>query len=173
MRVYSALALDRIDHDGTLERLGALSSKYPDDPLFKTGAVSLALDGSLASRRAALLQPYAGTDIAGDTMVPPDALNRAVRILDAQGWQVIVHTAGDRAVSMALDAFDHAARSNPKVARGRRHRTDGLVLADPADLVRFRKLGAIASPLPLPLSTPEAWTRLLGTERAASRAAGS
>ncbi len=166
IRVYSALALDRVDRDGTLNRLGALSSRYPDDPLFKTGAVSLALDGSLLSRRAALFGPYAGTGTSGETLVSADALNRAVRILDAQGWQVIVHATGDRAVAMALDAFEHAARSNPKVARGRRHRTDGVVLAGAEDLARFRKLGAIASPLSPALTAPDAWSRLLGTARA-------
>lgn len=166
VRVYSALALDRVDRDGDLERLGVLSSKYPDDPVFKTGAVSLAVDGSVSSRMAALLQPYAGTEVSGDTVVSPDALNRAVRILDAQGWQVIAHASGDRAVQMALDAFDHAAHSNPKVARGRRHRVDALVLADPADMARFNKIGAIASPLPFNATTPEGWMRLLGIERA-------
>lgn len=167
VRVYSALALGRIDRDGELERLGPLSSKYPDDPLFKTGAVSLAIDGSVTSRTAALLEPYEGTEASGDTVVSPDALNRAVRILDAQGWQVIGHAAGDRAVRMALDAFAHAARSNPSVSRRRRHRIDGLVLADARDTGRFHQLGAIASPSPFNATPQDAWMRLLGADRAA------
>ena len=168
IRVYSALALDRIDHDGELERLGVLSSKYPDDPLVKTGAVSLAIDGRITAQTAALLQPYEGTAVTGDTVVSPDALNRAVRILDAQGWQVIGHAAGDRAVRLALDAFEHAARSNPTVARGRRHRVDGLVLADAADAARFASTGAVPALLPFVATPTEAWARLLGPGRAAA-----
>lgn len=167
VRVYSALALGRIDRDGDLERLGALSSKYPDDPLFKTGAVSLAIDGSVTSRTAALLEPYEGTEASGDTVVSPDALNRAVRILDAQGWQVIGHAAGDRAVRMALDAFAHAARSNPSITRRRRHRIDGLVLADARDTARFHQLGVIASPSAFDATRQDTWTGVLGADRAA------
>lgn len=167
LRVYSALALTRVDRDSDVGQLGALSSKYPDDPRFKTGAVSLAVDGSLLSRTAALLAPYANTEISGDTVVPADALNRAVRLLDAQGWQVIARATGDRAVGMALDAFEHAARSNPAVDRGRRHRVDGLALAGARDIGRFRKIGAIVSPSPLGPSSSDVWTQLLGAERAA------
>ena len=166
IRVYSALALDRVDHGGDLERLGAVSSKYPDDPRFKTGAVSVAIDGSLTSRMAALLAPYEGGELSGDTLVSADALNRAVRILDAQGWQVIGHAAGDRAVQMTLDAFDHAARSNPSVSRGRRHRVDGLMLADARDINRFKALGAIASPFPFNVTPQETWMAVLGADRA-------
>ena len=168
IRVYSALALDRVDHDGELERLGAVSSKYPDDPRFKTGAVSVAIDGNVTSRMAALLAPYEGSEVAGDTLVSADALNRAVRILDAQGWQVIGHAAGDRAVQMALDAFEHAARSNPSVSRGRRHRVDGLVLADARDITRFKALGAIASPFPFNVTPQETWMAVLGVDRTSS-----
>ena len=32
--------------------------KYPDDPLFKAGAISIALDGSIESQTAAMLAPY-------------------------------------------------------------------------------------------------------------------
>lgn len=166
LRVYSALAVNPADGDQSVEQLGPLSSKYPDDPLFKTGAVSLAVDGGLASRTAALLAPYDGTEVTGDTLVSPDALNRAVRLLDAQGWQVIAAASGDRAVRMALDAFEHAARSNPAGVRQRRHRVDGLELVDAADRGRFKKIGAMASPSPLADAPADAWLRLVGDERA-------
>jgi predicted amidohydrolase YtcJ len=167
LRVYSAVNVTATPQDAELARLDVLSSKYPDDPFFKTGAASISVDGTLASRTAALLEPYAGSTIAGDTLVSPDALNRAVRILDAHGWQVIAHASGDRSVAMALDAFHHAARSNPSVARGRRHRVDGLVLAQPRDIARFAALGAIASLLPFNTTPAETWMGSLGEDRAA------
>jgi hypothetical protein len=167
LRVYSAVAVNPADGDRVVEQLGPLSGRYPDDPLFKTGAVSLAVDGTVRSRTAALVAPYTDTDISGDTVVPPDALNRAVRLLDAQGWQVIARASGDRAVGMSLDAFDHAARSNPKAQRGRRHRIDGVELVDARDRSRFKKTGAIALASPLPDSPADEWLRLVSADRAA------
>lgn len=168
LRVYSAVGLGRVASDGAVEQLGPLSSKYPDDPLFKTGAVSLSVDGTVASQGAALLAPYAAGEVVGETLVSPDALNRAVRLLDAQGWQVVAHAAGDRAVGMALNAFEHAARSNPRAERERRHRVDGVELVDTRDRARFKKIGAIASPSPLTGLPADVWLRLVGEERAAA-----
>ena len=37
------------------------------------------------------------------------ALNRLVAELDKRGWQIMIHAIGDRAIRMALDAFEHAA----------------------------------------------------------------
>jgi predicted amidohydrolase YtcJ len=120
-----------------------------------------------------MLEPYEnkGPPFAGETAMTPDALNRLVRLLDARGWQVTTEATGDRAVHMALDAFEHARRSNPQVERIRRHRIDGIGIVDPADLPRFRELGLIASMEPLQGLSLErradAWVRSLGTERAA------
>jgi predicted amidohydrolase YtcJ len=94
-----------------------------------------------------------------------------VRLLDARGWEVTTGAVGDRAVRMALDAYEHAARSNPEPARGRRHRVEGIGLVDVDDLPRFRRLHVIASMSPLSGSPLEGrfdtWVRNVGAERAA------
>jgi predicted amidohydrolase YtcJ len=174
LRVYSSVSLDGIPTDQVFAGLDALSSKYPDDPLFKVGGVKITLDGPVETFSAAMLEPYAGKleEVSGESSIAPDDLNRMVRLLDARGWQVTTGAVGDRAVRMALDAYAHAVRSNPEPPRGRRHRIEHIGLVETSDLPRFRSLHVIASMLPLH-GVPrdgrlDAWVRNVGVERAAS-----
>jgi predicted amidohydrolase YtcJ len=156
VRIYSALPITEPATNGDFTRLNDTRKQYADDPLFKTGALSIRLDGAIASRSAAMLQPYDGaTDaeqIGGETTFTPDDLNRTVRLADAAGWQVITYASGDRAVRMALNAYAHAVRSNRPPAHGRRHRIENLAFVDPVDVSRFGPLGIIASMQPLAAS---------------------
>ncbi len=169
LRVYEPVVVDGVAESEAFKQLEALSGKYPDDPLFKFGGARTTIDGPLGASRAALLLPYADNpDDRGPETVDADVLNRFVRLLDARGWQVTVEAFGDRGVHMALDALEHAARSNPKPAHGRRHRVAGVELVDAADVSRFGRLDAIASLAP---GTPseeliDSWSRLAGAERA-------
>ncbi|MGH9370192.1 MAG: amidohydrolase, partial [Vicinamibacterales bacterium] len=175
LRIYSAIPISRPLTDTDLTRLDEIRKNYPDDPVFKTGALSIHLDGAIPTRSAAMLQPYLGellSDAAtGETSFGADDLNRTVRLADAADWQIITHASGDRAVRMALNAYAHAARSNRSPERGRRHRIENLALVDPSDLSRFEPLGVVASMQP-PRGNPTAqrtdWLlRYLGEERTA------
>lgn len=171
VRVYSALSLRGAATDADLARLEAVSREHPDDPLFRIGAVKIGLDGVIEAHTAAMLAPYANAPSAGEPKIAADDLNRTVRLLDARGWQVMTHAIGDRAVRMALDAYEHAARANPAPARGRRHRIEHVETTDPDDLPRFGSLGVVASMQPFH-GTPsanqiEVWSRNLGPDRAA------
>ena len=171
VRVYASITAGDEPEAETFKQLASLSDRYPDDPLFKMGGVRIPVDGPVESFEAALLQAYdARPDHAGRSRVDPDALNRFVRLLDARGWQVTIDASGDRAVHMALDAFEHAARSNPTPERGRRHRVEGVALVDAADVARFGRLGTIAT-IPPHSEVPtaervDAWIKDVGAERA-------
>lgn len=173
LRVYSSIGVSDKTTTADFNTLEALSSKYPDDPLFKVGGARIVIDGPVDSFEAALLEPYSarpGTG-AGETSIGPDELNRLVRMLDGRGWQVTLDAFGDRAVRMALNAYEHAERSNPTPARGRRHRIGHLALLHPDDLPRLAQLGVIALLRPYE-ATPspgrvDAWTRAVGDERTA------
>jgi hypothetical protein len=173
LRIYSSVAVGANATEGDFSALEALSSKYPDDPFFKLGGARIALDGPVDSADAALLEPYSPRSeaTAGKTTIEPDELNRLVRMLDARGWQVTTEAFGDRAVRMALNAYEHAVRSNPKPERGRRHRIEHLALLDAADLPRFSPLGVVALLRPLE-SVPfpgrvDAWSSAVGEDRTA------
>jgi predicted amidohydrolase YtcJ len=171
VRVYASITAGNEPESETFKRLESLSDRYPDDPLFKMGGVRIPVDGPVESFDAALLQPYdARPEFAGPSRVDPDTLNRFVRLLDARGWQVTIEGSGDRAVHMALDAFEHAVRSNAAPEHGRRHRLEGVALVDAADVTRFGRLDTIATILPhntIPTSERlDAWGKAVGAERA-------
>jgi predicted amidohydrolase YtcJ len=169
VRVFSALSAPQTLTEPALAELGRIGKLYPDDPLFKTGAVSVVLDGTVDGQSAAMLEPYVDVDATGTPAIEPDDLNRMVRLLDADGWQVLTHATGDRAVNMALTAYEHAVRSNPPPSRGRRHRVEGVETIDAADIPRFGALGVVASMQPGVGSPVQAridlWSRSIGPER--------
>ncbi len=168
VRVYGALALGggRLT-DADTDRLDDIARKYPDDPTFKTGAARFAIDGDVASHTAAMQEPYDAEPLQAEPLIDPDVLNRNVRLLDAYGWQVSTDASGDRAVSMALNAYAHAVRSNAAPSRGRRHRIDHVEAVAARDLARLRGLGVLTVLLPREGTVDE---RLLhiGEERAES-----
>jgi hypothetical protein len=167
IRIVSALPVTSPLDEHELDRLDAIRTRYPDDPLVKTGPLKIWLDGTTEAHTAAMLAPYTTRqDARGEPAVAPDDLNRMVRLADAQGWQVMTHAAGDRAVRMALDAYQHASRSNLAPPRGRRHRIEHAENIDPGDLRRFRALGVIASMQPVDLARAEMRPAALGLERA-------
>jgi predicted amidohydrolase YtcJ len=170
VRVYAALSAAGVLTDQAMAELDAVATLYPDDPLLKAGALGITLDGTIDAQTAALLEPYADQATAGNPMIEPDAFNRMVRLLDARGWQILTHATGDRAVRMALDAYQHAVRSNPPPERGRRHRIEHVDIADTVDLPRFGALGVIASMQPFHGNPQpgriDSWLQMVGPERA-------
>jgi predicted amidohydrolase YtcJ len=172
LRVYCSVAVDphAVARETDLAPYEDIRKRYPDDPLFKVGALSFSVDGTLPARSAALLEPYAGSDETGDVLVDPDELNRAVRLADAAGWQIVTHATGDRAVRMALTAFAHASRSNRLPAKGRRHRLEHLALVDTADLPRLGPLGVTASLQPSMMPADETSFEVLSKSIGPTRA---
>jgi hypothetical protein len=79
------------------------------------------------------------------------------------GFQIGFHAIGDKAASMALNAFDQ-----PGVSHTARNRIEHAQVVDPADIPRFAKLGVIASMQPNHLLTDMNWAEeRLGPKRAA------
>jgi predicted amidohydrolase YtcJ len=111
-------------------------------PYLQFGAIKGFLDGTIDAKTAALFDPYVG----GGSGIPfweQDDLNQTVALYDREGFQVMLHAIGDKAIHMALDAFEYAAKTNG--ASGRRHRVEHGELPRLSDLPRFKQLGVIAS----------------------------
>jgi predicted amidohydrolase YtcJ len=136
-------------------------------PLIRFGAIKGVLDGTVDARTAAMFEPYVG----GGTGIPfweADDLNRTVALYDKEGFQVLLHAIGDKAINMALNAFENAAKTNG--TSGRRHRVEHAEVPLRSDLPRFKQLGVIASTQAL-FASPDAtvlenFAVLLGPERA-------
>lgn len=136
-------------------------------PLLEFGSIKGFLDGTVDAKTAAMMEPYVG----GGTGIPfweQDDLDRTVALYDREGFQVLLHAIGDRAIHMALDAFAYAARVNG--TSGRRHRVEHVEVPLLEDLPRFERLGVIASTQPI-FANPdptvlENFAVVLGPERA-------
>ncbi|MEP7348122.1 MAG: amidohydrolase family protein, partial [Gemmatimonadaceae bacterium] len=116
--------------------------------LVRPVAAKIFLDGVIEGQTAAFLQPYLDRPgYRGELNVPPDRMNALVHALDSAGFKVHVHAIGDRAIRVALDAFEkqHALDGGA----GPRHIIAHLQLFDPADIPRFASLGVVADFQPL------------------------
>ncbi|MSO50547.1 MAG: amidohydrolase [Acidobacteria bacterium] len=113
------------------------------DGMLAYGIAKGMLDGTVDAHTAAMLEPYAGSTDTGLPMWAQPDLNRVVATYDKAGIQVELHAIGDRAIRMALDAFEQAAKDNSTT--GRRHRVEHIEVPALVDLPRFKALGVIAS----------------------------
>lgn len=105
-------------------------------------------DGVIEGGTGFLLEPY--DDAPHSCGLPnwsPEGLAEAVRVFDADGFQIHIHAIGDGGVRMALDAIEQAIRLNGP--RDRRPVIAHTQVVDPADRPRFAALGVIANFEPL------------------------
>jgi hypothetical protein len=173
--------------NASVDQLKQMREHHPaDDPMLHTTMLKGFMDGSLGSRTAALKAPY--SDEPSNSGIPryQQANLNQMAIERAQaGFQMGFHAIGDRAVSMALDAFAAAQASGPLKAdmqtmrmpsgrkiihatlQGSRNRIEHSQVVDPADFARYKQLGVIASMQPNHLLTDMNWAeQRLGPERA-------
>jgi predicted amidohydrolase YtcJ len=114
----------------------------------RVNSVKIFADGVIEPHTAALLEPYTGLgEERGKANWDAEALNKMVAALDREGFQIHIHSIGDRAVRMSLDAFENARKVNG--SRNSRHHIAHLELIHPADIPRFRRLRVIANFQPL------------------------
>jgi predicted amidohydrolase YtcJ len=158
--------LEKFLTEADLAPYGKLRDTF-SGPLLKFGAVKGVLDGTVDARTAVMFEPYVG----GGTGIPfweQDDLNKTVALYDKEGFQVLLHAIGDKAINMALNAFEYAAKTNR--TSGRRHRVEHAEVPQLSDLPRFKQLGVIASTQAM-FANPDAtvlenFAVLLGPERA-------
>jgi predicted amidohydrolase YtcJ len=145
MRAEGNLLWDRTRGEEQLDDLLALREQGSSGRLRIRGA-KIFVDGVLENFTGALLEPYVGTDNRGIGMHEPGELDRIVTLLDSHGFQVHLHTIGDRAVREALDAIESARQANGR--RDARHHLAHIQLVHPDDQPRFAELGVVANAQP-------------------------
>lgn len=117
-------------------------------PDLRANCVKLMLDGIIEQHTGSLLEPYLDQEgDRGPLFIGGERLERLVVRLDREGFQIHIHTIGDRAVREALDAFEAARRANGP--RDARHCLAHVQLINPADIPRLRRLGVAANMTPL------------------------
>jgi len=129
-----------IEARGMIEEIG--------HPRLTAHTVKFFADGVVENATAAVLEHYCGCPGERGMLVwDPDLLARAVTDVDRAGFQPHIHTIGDRAVRIALDAIEAADRTNG--LRDRRAVLAHVQLIDEADRDRLARLGVIVNAEPL------------------------
>jgi predicted amidohydrolase YtcJ len=149
LRIYAALSApgpeaQRLMRDGAI--IGA------DDYHLTVRALKLYADGSLGSRSAALLQPYADKpETSGFLTIKEADLQPVLQEALRKGIQIETHAIGDRGNRFILDQYEKAMNAVPKAQwkiASPRWRVEHSQIVNPADIPRFAKLGVIPSMQP-------------------------
>ena len=121
------------------------------DHHFTTRTIKVIFDGSLGSRSAALLQPYADARTSGFLTQKETDLRPMLREALRLGIQVETHAIGDRANRTILDLYEEAFKAvppNDRKVKEPRWRVEHAQILSPSDIPRFAKLGVIPSMQP-------------------------
>jgi len=184
--------------DDSLETLKAHRAAHPvSDNMLHTGMLKGFMDGSLGSRTAALLEPYA--DDPKNSGLPQYEQARLTAMTKERadaGFQIGFHAIGDKGVQMALDAFAstggvgtggvgtgsvrtgrvgtgvspvQAEPSSAELSTDHRFRIEHAQVTTLAQIAKFKQLKVIASMQPNHLLTDMNWAMdRLGPKRAAT-----
>jgi predicted amidohydrolase YtcJ len=169
LRFYLAYRLDPPEMSASqLQAIIRDQQRYHDDWI-AAGSAKIFLDGVIETHTAAMLEPYSDDPrLTGQLLWEPGKYKDFVAQLDRQGIQVFTHAIGDRAIRLALDAYEAAAEKNG--THDLRHRVEHIEDPSAADIPRFGKLGVIASMQPLHAypddDTLKSWAPNIGPERA-------
>ena len=167
-RLYMARFVNPPVSPDVIKVLEQNRKKYADDWI-DLGAVKFLLDGVIEAHTAAMLEPYANDpENRGQLYFDPDKYKEAVMQLDRLGFQIFTHGIGDRAIRLALDAYEAANKANGHTDA--RDKVEHIEDPSAKDIPRFGKLGVIASMQPLHTTPNEnnlnVWAGNVGPERA-------
>jgi predicted amidohydrolase YtcJ len=172
LRFYVSTYADPAMSDAEIIREATtLRRQYPPgDPWLAVGAVKFFLDGVIEGHTAAMLAPYSDRpDESGRLRWDAARYKELVATLDHNGFQIFTHAIGDRAVRLALDAYEHAQHVNG--THDERDRIEHIETVSLNDIPRFGSLGVIASFQPLHAYSDAdklyIWLEAVGAERGA------
>lgn len=98
-------------------------------------------DGTVASGRADLLQPYEGTNTHCGMEIDYDLIEKEVQMADENGFRYSLHAQGDGAVHKVMQIFDACKKENGKLVN--RHAVTDMEFTNPLDLQKMGEMGVI------------------------------
>jgi predicted amidohydrolase YtcJ len=142
------------------ERTAAVGVQAPfGNVSLRIGGLKGFADGSLGSSTALFFDAYHGAPgqfgLFADEMIPVSTMFDRVRAADRAGLQVMVHAIGDRANFEVLNLFERVRAENPP--RDRRFRIEHAQHLRPQEVLRFSRLGVIASMQPYHAADDGRW----------------
>jgi predicted amidohydrolase YtcJ len=144
-----------------------LEKKYPrDGNWIRFGYLKAFIDGTIGSGTALMFEPFTDNPgTSGLSMMPYEEFERMVIAADKMGFQIGVHSIGDKGNNWTLNAFESVQKINGK--RDSRHRDEHTQTLQSSDIPRFARLGVIASMQPTHcISDKKFCVKRIGPERA-------
>lgn len=126
-----------------IEDFKHLRSCYTTEHIkFKT--IKMMLDGTQRIRTAKMISPYADTGTTGGTLISQEQMNSLVLELNKEKIDFHLHTVGEGAIRMVMDAVENA-RSITGMPLDIRVTCAHVEVLHPDDIHRFKQLGIIAN----------------------------
>jgi predicted amidohydrolase YtcJ len=138
VRLVPALSSASHSPEDAITKIGRL--RHSNSPKLHYGIVKLVVDGSIQGFTARLRWPgYHNGAPNGLWYIAPEDLPRIVESYHRAGIQLHIHTNGDEATELALDAIEAAQTAMPRPDH--RHTLQHCQMADAALFRRMRALG--------------------------------
>jgi predicted amidohydrolase YtcJ len=112
------------------------------DERFRVGPIKLYIDDVIEPHTAAMLEPYADADTAGDTFWPAEDFAAFMSELERRGLQSFTHATGDRGIRTVLDAVQRCR--DDRGPTDLRHQIVHVECVHPDDIPRFGELDVVA-----------------------------
>jgi predicted amidohydrolase YtcJ len=139
LRIYPVAPvefLDKTNGESSLPRMGRNTARI--------WGVNIFVDGFLATRTAALREPYSDDNATkGQLLYSQDELNKLVAKACKANFALVIHAMGDQAIRMALTAIEKASKEAPR--KNHRYRIDQASVLNKMLIQRIKKLGVTVS----------------------------
>lgn len=123
---------------------------------YKIGGLKLFLDGTLGAKTACMHEPFTDApDMCGFCVVEKEEIYEKMKIAHNHGFQVIIHTIGDKACRIAIDLFIKLLKEYPR--SDTRHRIEHASLLTNDVIKDMNQYGVIASCQPPFLNSEYKW----------------
>jgi predicted amidohydrolase YtcJ len=143
-----------------------IENKYPKEGNWiRFGYLKAFIDGTIGSGTALMFEPFNDNPkSSGLSMMTYEEFENMIVSADKLGFQIGVHSIGDKGNFWTLNAYEKAQELNGK--RDSRHRDEHTQTLQQSDIPRFVQLGVIASMQPTHcISDKRFYEKRIGTER--------
>lgn len=150
----------------TLLKYIEIKKKYPaGGNWIRFGYLKAFIDGTIGSGTALMFKPFADNPASsGLAMMPYEKFENMVVLADKLGFQIGVHSIGDKGNNWTLNAYEKAQKMNGK--HNSRHRDEHTQTLVQSDIPRFAELGVVPSMQPTHcISDKRFYEKRIGTER--------
>ena len=155
------------ENDSLLARLGEYRIRDAGGNRLTVRAIKRYMDGALGAHTAWMLAPYDDApETTGMPVTNTETLRETARIARDAGFQLCVHSIGDRANRTVLDVYEEVLGPGA-VGGDHRWRIEHAQHLHPSDIPRFAALGVIASMQGIHCVSDGPWvTARIGEQRA-------